>query len=122
MTESLGRQLVDAIAARDNDALAALMTSDVDFRGLTPGRFWDASRPDEVVDVVLGHWFSESDHIDELAALDEGDPVGDTERIGYRFAVTNGDGPHLVEQQVYYRVDAGRMSYVRVVCSGYRPV
>jgi len=29
--------------------------------------------------------------------------VADTQRIGYRFAVTNGRGPHWVEQQMYYR-------------------
>jgi hypothetical protein len=30
-------------------------------------------------------------------------------------------GPHLVEQQVYYRERSGQVSYARVVCSGDRP-
>jgi hypothetical protein len=122
MTTSLGRQLVDAIAARDPEALAALLDPGVDFRGLTPGRFWEAVTPDEAVEVVFGSWFTESDRIDAVAAVDEGEPVGDTQRIGYRLDITNPAGPHQVEQQVYYRAEGGRLSYLRVVCSGYRPV
>ena len=122
MTGSLGRTFVDAVAARDTAALAGLFTPELDFKAVTPRKFWEASTPDEAVEVVLGNWFSESDHIDAVDAVDEGDPVGDTERIGYRFRITNGDGPHLVEQQAYYRTEDGRMSYLRVVCSGYRPI
>ncbi len=30
----------------------------MDFRALTPGRVWDASTPDAVIDeVILGSWF-----------------------------------------------------------------
>lgn len=121
MTGSLGRTFVDAVAARDTEALADLFSADLDFKAVTPRKFWEASTPDEAVEVVLGNWFKESDHIDAVAVVD-GEPVGDTQRVGYRFEVTNGDGPHLVEQQAYYRSEDGRMSYVRVVCSGYRPV
>ena len=122
MTGSLGRKFVDAVVARDTAALAGLFGPELDFKAVTPRRFWEASTPDEAVEVVLGNWFQESDHIDDVASVDEGDPVGDTERIGYRFQITNGDGPHLVEQQAYYRTQDGRISYLRVVCSGYRPV
>ena len=122
MTTSLGKQLVDAIATRDPDALTALFSPELDFRAVTPGKFWEASTPDEVVGIVFGNWFEGSDHIDAVAAVDEGDPVGDTERIGYRFDITKPDGPHQVEQQVYYRTEGDRLSYVRIVCSGYRPV
>ena len=41
--------------------------------------------------------------------------------MGYRFAITNPDGRHTVEQQAYYRTDGDRISYLRIVCSGYRP-
>lgn len=120
MAGSLGRQFVEAVVARDLDTLARLVADDVDFRGVTPGRFWEASTPADVVDVVLGNWFGETDHIEALSHLDEGDPVADTQRIGYRFQITNPDGPHVVEQQAYYRERDGRLTYMRVVCSGYR--
>ena len=115
-----GERFVAAIAAHDRAALQDVLAEDVDFKGLTPGRFWEASSPGEVEDVVLGHWFEESDHIDEVQAVTT-DTVADTERVGYRFHITNGDGPHVVEQQLYYRADGERISYARIVCSGYRP-
>lgn len=120
MGETAGSRFVAAIAARDVDGLRAVLAPDVDFKGLTPSRAWEASDPDAVVDAVFGHWFGDSDHIDAVDQLDEGEPVADTQRIGYRFAVTNGGGPHWVEQQMYYREQDGKVVYARVVCSGYR--
>jgi hypothetical protein len=42
--------------------------------------------------------------------------------MSYRFAITNPDGRFTVEQQAYYRVRDDRINYLRVVCSGYRPL
>jgi hypothetical protein len=122
MTGSVARQLVDAVAARDVDRMVALLDPAVDFKGLTPGRLWEAAHPDGVVEAYLGNWFGESDRIDAVTAFEEGDPVEDTRRVGYRFHVTNHDGAHVVEQQVYYRERDGRIAYARVLCSGYRPL
>ena len=121
MTDTLAEDFVKAIAKHDSTALMRVLAPDIDFRGLTPGRFWEASTPSEVVDVVLGHWFAENDHIDAVTALEQGDDVGDTHRVGYRFDITNADGQSTVEQQAYYRGDNGHLTYVRIVCSGYRP-
>ena len=120
--ESLGGRFARAIADKDADALTSLLADDVDFRALTPRKFWEAARPDEVVDIVFGNWFEESDHIDELVEVNDGDDVEDTHQVGYRFAITNADGAHTVEQQAYFRTDGDRIDYMRVVCSGYRPV
>ncbi|SDH92492.1 hypothetical protein SAMN05192558_103268 [Actinokineospora alba] len=118
---TLGERFAHAIAQRDRDGMTALLTDDVDFKALTPGRFWDAGSPAEVLDVVFANWFTESDHIDALAEVESGKPVGDTQRTGYRLDITNPDGTHVVEQQVYYRERDGRLLYLRIVCSGYRP-
>lgn len=118
----LGRRFAEAIAAKDADALTSLLAPDVDFRALTPRKFWEADSPEKVVEVVFGSWFKETDHIDELVAVTEGPDVEDTDHVGYRFAITNPDGAHTVEQQAYYRADGDRIGYLRVVCSGYRPV
>ena len=120
MTE-VGRRFAEAIAGRNEDALRALLADDVDFRGLTPRRFWEATSPDEVTEVVFGNWFEEQDRIDAVTVLDEGDDVGDTHRVAYRFDLTTPDGPRVVEQQAYYRDRDDRLVYVRVVCSGFRP-
>ena len=58
------------------------------------------------------------DSVEEVAT----DSVGDTRRVGYRFLTTTGDGPHLIEQQAYYRCEGDTIGYLRIVCSGYRPL
>lgn len=113
---------VGAVATRDVSALRDCLTPDVDFRGLTPGRSWEAGTPDEVVDVVLGHWFAETDRITSVDRVEHGDAVGDVRRLAYRFSLVNDAGPHVVEQQAYYKVRDGRLAYLRMVCSGFQPV
>jgi hypothetical protein len=41
--------------------------------------------------------------------------------VGYRFSVTNPDGRFLVEQEAYLAERDGRIGWMRVVCSGFRP-
>jgi hypothetical protein len=119
MTDSLGLRLARALADKDEAALRGVLADEVDFRGLTPGRAWEAGSPDGVVDIALGHWFQDKDRI-VAEEVTEGSPVGDTARVSYRFDIDNPDGAHVVEQQVYYR-GTDRIDYARVVCSGYRP-
>jgi hypothetical protein len=116
------KTFAEAIAERDADGLRAVFAPDVDFKAVTPGRFWEATEPSGVVEVVLGHWFEETDHISSVLDADDGEPVGDTCRMSYRFDITNDDGRFVVEQQAYYRTAEDQISYLRVVCSGYRPV
>ena len=42
---------------------------EIDFRGLTPSRNWEANGRDAVVELFLGEWFEESDEIDQLGHL-----------------------------------------------------
>jgi hypothetical protein len=117
----LGSRYVAALAAKDTDRLVALFASDVDFRGLTPRRFWEADSPQRVVHEVLYEWFEPKDVIERIDYVEAGQ-AGDRERVDYRFVVRNPDGPFIVEQRAYFDVDdAGRISYMRTLCSGYRP-
>lgn len=117
----LGERFATAVAKRDTDGLRAMLDEHVDFKGLTPKRFWEADTPDGVLEVVFGNWFEEQDHIEGIASIDEGDDVGDIRRVGYRFEVTTPDGPHIVEQQAYFYEYDDKLLYLRVVCSGFRP-
>ncbi|KQY56314.1 hypothetical protein [Nocardioides sp. Root140] len=110
-----------AITTRDRARLSALFADDIDFRGLTPHRFWEAHTPDEVASVILDHWFEEHDRIVNAHLMDVV-TVADTQRMGYLFELETPDGAHVVEQQAYYRTDGERISYLRVLCSGFRPV
>jgi hypothetical protein len=120
VSTSSGRRFVDAIAARDHDALCACLSPTVDFKGLTPGRLWEADSPGGVDDVVLETWFPEHDRIAAVSEVHEGE-VADTSRISYRFDLETPDGPHVAEQQAYYREGPDGIAHLRILCSGFRP-
>ena len=119
----VGREFAEALAAKDAERLKGLLAPDLDFRAMTPMKFWESSSPDEVVDdVILGRWFSPTDDVRSLDLV-ETSRVGTRSRVAYRCSVTNADGDHVVEQQAYYEVDPddGRISWLRIMCAGYLP-
>ncbi|MDX6230383.1 MAG: hypothetical protein QOI76_3773 [Frankiales bacterium] len=119
-----GEQLARAIATKDSAALLSLLDPEVDFKGLTPHRFWEGASSQEVLDVLLGHWFEPDDQVTAIEAIETG-TVADRERLTYRFHVSShvgGLGEELVtEQQAYFTVQDGRINYLRMMCSGFRP-
>lgn len=95
---------------------------DVDFRAVTPGRSWESADADTVVDdIVLGTWFAPARGTLEVLAL-ETEPLGTLERVRYRLGAERPDGRFLVEQQAYPEITDGRISSMRIVCSGYLPL
>jgi hypothetical protein len=99
-TVTSGAEFAQALAAKDSGRLLDLMHPQIDFRGMTPNRIWEASDPDAVISVLLGHWFEDADEIEGLERL-ETDSFADRQRVGYRFTVSNPDGRFVVEQQAY---------------------
>jgi hypothetical protein len=120
MTTTHGKAFAEALAKKDFAAIRALLHEEIDFRGLTPRRNWEAGNPDDVIQGILRQWFEDSDEIEELIAL-ETDSFSDVERIGYRFRVRNPDGHYTVEQQAYVQERDGKIGWMRVLCSGFRP-
>jgi hypothetical protein len=121
MGNQVGEQFARALAAKDADGLKRVLRTDLDFRAMTPGRFWESSDANAVVDdIILGTWFGPTDRIIELVSV-ETDDVGTRERVGYRMKVTNADGDHVVEQQAYFETDGDRISWLRIMCAGYLP-
>jgi len=118
---TVGAEFARALGAKDYSRIRELMDPEIDFRGLTPRRVWEATDPDAVISTVLRQWFEDSDEIESLDQL-ETDAVVDRERVGYRFSVRNPDGRFLVEQQAYISARGGRIVWMRVLCSGFRPV
>jgi hypothetical protein len=120
-TSTLGTDFAQALAKKDFARIAELLHPEVDFRALTPRKFWEASDPDTAIAEVFRVWFEDSDEIEELVALDT-DAFADRERVGYRLRVRNPEGLHLVEQQAYLSERDGRIGWLRIVCSGNRPI
>jgi hypothetical protein len=113
MTSPLGQRFANALAAKDFDAIVRLLAPNVDFKGLTPGRFWEANDAPTVVGGVLQQWFEDGDNIEALLDTTPG-AVGDRESLKYRLKVRNADGAFEVEQQAYYETDGERITMMRV--------
>ena len=118
--EALGRCFAEALGRKDFDTVMGLLHTTIDFRGLTPGRAWEASDARAVVDRILKQWFEDSDQLEEIISI-ETDSFADRQRVSYRFGGSNADGPFVVEQQAYYTQTDGQIDWMRVLCSGFRP-
>jgi hypothetical protein len=117
-----GSRFASALAAKDRDALRELLSPQIEFRALTPRKTWEADDPEAVLEIVFGSWFDDTDEIRALESV-ETDVVADREQLRYRLAVTNPEGSFVVEQQGYLTAgEDGRIEWMRLVCSGYRPV
>jgi hypothetical protein len=119
-TSALGRRFVEALAIKDTEALRAVLHPEVDFRGLTPNRFWEAHDRDAVLEIVFGVWFGADDELEELVLM-HSDAFADREQVRFRFRGSNRDGLMVVEQQAYLTERDGLIGWMRVVCSGQRP-
>jgi hypothetical protein len=118
----LAHRFTAALAARDAGTLRSLFGAQVDFRALTPGQVWEAGTPEALVnDVILGSWFEPSDVIQRIESVQHG-RVGTRTRIGYRLRVQNPIGTFTVEQQAFCDLVDGRITWLRLLCSGFVPV
>jgi hypothetical protein len=118
---TLGIRFASAFAAKDYPRIRELLHPEIDFRGVTNSRAWEAGDPEAVITGVLQLWLEDSDDVEALEHV-ESDSVVDRERVGYRFRVRNPDGEWVVEQQAYVGERDGQIGWMRVVCSGFRPV
>ncbi|HEU4998030.1 MAG TPA: hypothetical protein VFT68_03725 [Lapillicoccus sp.] len=119
--KTVAERFVQAYTGHNRADLLGVLAPDVDFRGMTPGRFWEASTAEDLVDNVLFHWIDVHDVVQQVLALDR-DWMADREHVSFRLSVHTPDGHHLVEQQAYLMVDDGLISWLRMMCSGFRKV
>jgi hypothetical protein len=113
-----GDAWVRAIAAGDEAALLDVLDPSVDFRALTPGGDWAASASADAGAIVLGRWFADPRRIEGVEWVDHAE-VGERHRTGYRFSATTPDGAAVVEQQACFDVVAGRITWLRILCTGF---
>lgn len=118
---TLGTDFAHAFAAKDADRIRELVHPEIDFRALTPNRHWEASDQDKLVSMLFDEWLEDSDEVQGIESV-ESESFADRERVGYRLAVRCPDGNFLVEQQAYIGERDGKIGWMRVVCSGFRPI
>ena len=112
---------VHAILAREFSRARDLLHPDIDFRAMTPTRVWEAGDP-AGVEEVLRAWFEHPERNVERVDATEPASLADTLRVGWRVYGSDASGPFVYEQQAYLREDGERVVWLRVMCSGPRPV
>jgi hypothetical protein len=120
VNQTLGEQFAHAVAAKDDAAVLELLHPELDFRAMTPARFWEAAEPKDVVD-ILATWFGNRGTLEQVVQVDT-DRFADRERVGYRLQFRDGDAVQLVEQQAYLSERDGKIGWLRIMCTGFRPV
>jgi len=119
--ELVGERFAQALADKDSARLKALLRPGIDFRAMTPTKFWESNDVDEIVDdTILGTWFDSSRRITDVVAI-ETDGIGSIERVAYRFTVDRPDGAFTIEQQAYFESDGATIGWMRLMCSGFVP-
>jgi hypothetical protein len=113
-----GEKFAKALAAKDEAGIRAVTTPDLDFRAMTPRRFWEAHSHGELLEVLFSNWLEPSDEVVALVSTSTGE-VSTRQRVTYRLHLRNADGDSLMEQQMYYDVIDDQISWARVMCSGF---
>jgi hypothetical protein len=115
-------RFVAALASKDTAALLSMFAAEIDFCAMTPGRVWEARTGEQAVtDVMLGMWFAPDDVIEQVETIESG-LVGHRRRLGYRLVVANPGGRFVVEQQAYLEITDGKITWLRLVSSGFVPL
>ncbi len=121
-SRELGKRFGAALAAKDAATLRGMFDDEVDFRAMTPNHTWEGHTPAAVIDdVILGIWFASCDAMELVEAAGTG-RVGDRHGFSYRLQGTNGDGSFVIEQRAYADIAEGKITWMRVLCSGFQPV
>ncbi|HEX3691694.1 MAG TPA: hypothetical protein VHV28_18480 [Solirubrobacteraceae bacterium] len=117
--ELLGPAFAHALARGDFAQVTEVLCPDVEFRALTPRRFWEAETTDNTLH-ILRTWFHPARVVDDVLGLST-DLVGDRHSVTYRFAGEEPEGRFVIEQHAYYTERDDRIGWMRLVCSGFRP-
>ncbi len=116
----LGPAFAHALARGDFAQVMEVVCPDIEFRALTPRRAWEAETAEDTLRIVRT-WFNEATVVDDVLEV-RTDVVGDRHCVTYRFTGERPDGRFIIEQHAYYTDRDGRIGWMRLVCSGFRPV
>jgi hypothetical protein len=116
------RAFVEAVVARDLDALEGLLAFDVWLRSLLPRATVEQQGRDETLATIHG-WFGSAHEVRVLATYHHG--AGGREHVGWRLLLRPDWEPavwHLIEQGGYVRVADGRVRRIDLICTGFQPL
>jgi ketosteroid isomerase-like protein len=113
-------RFLDALAARDFDAIGACFAPDAKLRALVPHTVREDDGPAAIAQ-RFRFWIGDLT-VYELVGP-ESDPVSDRVHVRYRLRGIDADeGPGFMEQHGYMAVEDGKITALNLVCSGFRPL
>ena len=125
MTETsatgVGGAFAEALLTKEWEHLESLLSSEIDFRGLTPSRQWEASTPKHLIDTVFAQWFGPTVDICEIINIAT-DRIVDRHRVVYRFRVRSDEDDYVCEQTAYFDEAEGKIVTLRILCTGFLSV
>jgi hypothetical protein len=108
-----------AVARRDPERLAAMLTETARLRALLPGSATVAHGRSDVAAGFLG-WFADFDTADVLESA--GEAVADRLLIHYRLGLSRAKTRWVCTQTAVCKVVEGRLAVIDLLCSGFREV
>ena len=100
--------------------MVRLLDPHVEFRALTPGRDWSADDATSVVQgIILDTSFNGVDEDMTVVSL-AGSSVGGRYALDYELYLTRRGDPYCLAQHAYFDVSGGKITWMRVLCSGYQ--
>jgi hypothetical protein len=117
---SVGERFARAVLAKDWGLVEGVVDPEIDFRALTPGRPWEATAQKGLIEEVFQQWFGPSVDIYEILAISTDRVVG-RNRVVYPFRARKPDGDYVCEQTAYYDKAKGRITNLRILCTGFLP-
>ena len=115
---TVGARLVEAIASRDEAALASCFAPAVELRALVPPGLRERSGAGDAA-ALFTRWYGKLTELRLVQSRVE--ELSDRLHIAYRLDVVEDGQPYVVEQQLYCTVADGVIERVDLVCSGFRP-
>jgi hypothetical protein len=118
----IARQFLDALAARDFDAMTTLLADDVWLRALLP-RHVAEHHGSKATGGAFRSWFAGAEAF-EVVAVGH-DTIAGKERIAYRLVLRPNWRPetwHVIEQMAYLSIRSGRVRKIDLVCTGFAPL
>ena len=121
MSKEHGLCLVRAVQDGNFGTLMEVCTDEIVFTAATPGNTWKSKGKVDTENALKG-LFPPEEKVFEVVSIDCYSLPGRS-RIAYRIrGVKEGSGPYEYEHQAYYQVIDGKISNLRVLCSGlYEP-
>jgi hypothetical protein len=115
----LGGAFVTALVDGDAPRLAGTLAPDVQMRALLPPGTIEVLGAEAVAGKFVG-WFGSAEQLELIRSNSE--PVADRLHLSYRLRIKRPGEPwKMVEQHLLCAHDAGSITALDLVCSGFRP-